>query len=146
MHAINCDDENMSNDLSLPRPGRLQARKRTRVGRKRCPRERDPAPMNPDYRPQDLDDGDTGIARSEENLDDPPAPMNMNATAQMVMQGPTIRTGWGYQVNQADHRAHYFDRGDSLCGKKIDEELTGIANTELQKAAAEQKGLDTGFD
>ncbi len=28
------------------------------------------------------------------------------------------RSGWGYQVNRNDFRAHYFDRGDSLCGKK----------------------------
>ncbi len=36
----------MSNDLSLPRPGRLQVGKRTRVGRKRRPHHGDPAPMN----------------------------------------------------------------------------------------------------
>lgn len=38
----------MSNDLSLPRPGRLQACKRTRLRRERCPRERDPTPMRID--------------------------------------------------------------------------------------------------
>ncbi len=35
----------MSNDLSLPRPGRLQAGKRPRQRRKRRPHHGDPAPM-----------------------------------------------------------------------------------------------------
>jgi hypothetical protein len=28
------------------------------------------------------------------------------------------RDGWGYQVKQGDYRFHYFQNGDSLCGRK----------------------------
>ncbi len=44
----------------------------------RCPQHGSPKPTgeHPDYRPQDLDDGDTGVARSEENFDPPPKPID----------------------------------------------------------------------
>ncbi len=75
----------MSNDLSLPRPGRLQAGKRTRVRRKRRPHHGDPAPMN------------------------------MNATAQMVT---TTQVGCGKNRDRFIVRDHtVFDtKADAFIG------------------------------
>ncbi len=55
---------------------------------------------NPDYRPQDLDDGDTGVARSEENFDTQPKPTGQHGSDGMPpLRGPSQPKPTGEQDN-----------------------------------------------